>query len=237
MKDGVKWAAIGLAVTAVTLLSLILSGAFDPKPIGRPVWAAEPGQITIPAGERKTVWLRPLPQTAFSVRLTAVYQSGSPDSATGLILGSDQQNSRITISPLGYAAVTSPCHPVTLSPCHPFPSAPFPHVRSGANPNEIWIDVANGRMTVRINRELLWSGNVGELQGELGVWGESYGDTAVYHLPQIILYEELNRPQGGATSNENSSQYPVSLRSPPLCGLFSGQSTEKTNRRGAKGEN
>jgi len=30
-------------------------------------------------------------------------------------------------------------------------------------------------------------------------------------------------PQGGATSDENDSQHPVSLRFPRLCGLFSGQ--------------
>ncbi len=30
-------------------------------------------------------------------------------------------------------------------------------------------------------------------------------------------------PQGGTTSDENSSQHPVSLRSSRLCGLFSGQ--------------
>ena len=30
-------------------------------------------------------------------------------------------------------------------------------------------------------------------------------------------------PQGGTMSEENSSQHPVSLRSPRLCGLFSGQ--------------
>ena len=180
-----------MAVTAVTLLLLILSGIFDPKPIGQPVWTAEPGQLIIPADESKIVWLRPLPQTNFSVRLTAVHQSGSPDSAVGLILGSDQQNSRISISPLGYAAIKSPCHPVTLSPCHPFPPAPFPHARPGTDPNEIQVDVTNNLMTVRVNRELLWSGDVGELNGELGVWGESYGDTAVYHLPQIIVYEEI----------------------------------------------
>ena len=55
MKDGLKWAAAGLAVTAVTLLLLILSGIFDPKPIGQPVWTAEPMQMTIPADENQTV--------------------------------------------------------------------------------------------------------------------------------------------------------------------------------------
>ncbi|NKQ34059.1 MAG: hypothetical protein HF973_00415, partial [Chloroflexi bacterium] len=71
------------------------------------------------------------------------------------------------------------------------PPAPFPHVRRGTDPNEIWVDVANDLMTIRINRELLWSGDVGELNGELGVWGESFANTAVYHLPQIIVYEEI----------------------------------------------
>ena len=185
-----KAIALLLTVTAVTLLILILSGTFDPKPIGQPVWTAEPRQITVPANESKIVWLRPLPPTNFSVRLTAVHQSGSPDSAIGLILGSDRQNTRITISPLGYAAVIpSPPHPLPSSP--PPPPAPSPHVRNGTYPNEIWVDVTNDLMTVRVNRELLWSGNIGELKGELGVWGESFGDTAVYQLPQIVVYEEL----------------------------------------------
>jgi hypothetical protein len=193
MKDGLKWAAVGLSVTAVTLLTLILSGLFDPQPIGQPVWTAEPRQITIPADGNKTVWLRPLPQTNFSVRLTAVHQSGSPDSAIGLILGSDQQNTRITISPLGYAAVisSSPHQAKQIPGTSPHPASPFPHVRRGTAPNEIWVDVVDDQMTVRVNRELLWSGDVGELNGELGVWGESFGDTADYHLPQIVVYEEI----------------------------------------------
>lgn len=190
MKDGLKWAALGLAVTAVTLLSLILSGVFDPKPMGQPVWTADPMQITIPANESKMVWLRPLPSANFSVRLTAVHQSGSPDSAIGLILGSDQQNIRATISPLGYTAVIPSSGQATPG-TPPQPAAPFPHVRSGTDPNEIWVDVVKGRLTVRVNRELLWSGDVGELKGTLGVWGESYGDTAVYQLPQMVVYEEI----------------------------------------------
>ncbi|HIP71176.1 MAG TPA: hypothetical protein EYH05_07250, partial [Anaerolineae bacterium] len=64
-----KTGTLLMAVTAVTLLLLILSGIFDPKPIGQPVWTAEPGQLIIPADESKIVWLRPLPQTNFSVRL------------------------------------------------------------------------------------------------------------------------------------------------------------------------
>ena len=48
-------------------------------------------------------------------------------------------------------------------------------------------------------------------------------------IVNIIIGKELNMPQGGATSDENSSQHPVSLSSPRLfrlrsiqaCGSFS----------------
>ncbi len=38
--------------------------------------------------------------------------------------------------------------------------------------------------------------------------------------------KELNMLQDGATSDENDSQHPVSLCSPRLCGLFSGQNSK-----------
>ncbi len=47
---------------------------------------------------------------------------------------------------------------------------------------------------------------------------------SVISVNQRLISRGSNMPQGGAASDENSSQHPVSLRSPRLCGLFSGQS-------------
>jgi hypothetical protein len=61
-------------------------------------------------------------------------------------------------------------------------------VRLASEPNEIWLDVVDGRLTARINREWLWSGEVGQLEGQIGLWAESFGAAAVIDYQAIQLF-------------------------------------------------
>jgi hypothetical protein len=173
-----RWTAVCLFITIITMIILIGSGLFDPKPVGSLQWQKSLTQ-TIPAQSQQITWLGDVPAGDFSVRVTAVYQSGELDSQYGLIIGQDDDYLAITVSPTGYAAIWQ------QSPVRPF--APWPHVQMGNAPNEIGLDRVNGRVTIRINREILWQGEV-QVIGEVGVFGESWGKTAVIRYPSIQLY-------------------------------------------------
>lgn len=182
MKLSLRGMLVCLLVTAVFLIILIASGVFDPKPAGEL-------QKTVPATTRtvselgQTIrWLdAPLPDGDFSVRGTAVFQSGNPDSGVGLALGDEEQAFVAAVSPLGYVLVQQAGE--TLLPWQP-----WPHVQMEENPNEIWIDVRGSEMTVRLNRELLWQGNVDLPGRRLGLFGEEFGGTAVYIFTAIELF-------------------------------------------------
>ncbi|MFO7680191.1 MAG: hypothetical protein R6X34_09080 [Chloroflexota bacterium] len=169
--------------TAV-MIALIQSGLFDPKPVGK--WAAERplSPQTIPAYMQQRFWLdETLPTNAASLRLTAALQEGEADSAYGLLLGSKNDHLAVAVSPLGYLSVWQ----VTENETNVMlPWQTWPHVRRGGEPNEIWLDVAeNGRLTIRINREWLWSGDVETPVGQVGVVGESFGETAVVDFQKL----------------------------------------------------
>lgn len=167
----------------MVFILFIWAGVFDPQPVGTAVWQQTLSSQTIPAGSRQIVWLdQPLPQGNYTVQVTAVLQSGEQDITYGLLLGTDEQDLAMELSPLGYLSLTS-----RSSLLAPLPLQPWPHVRPGAAPNEIWVDVENGRFTIRINRELLWQGEVGELDGTIGWVGQSFGETAVIQLQYTLF--------------------------------------------------
>jgi hypothetical protein len=160
------------------LLGVLVIGAgwLDPKPNG--AWAGErpfPAQ-TIPPGSRQTIPLaESFPESNYSLRLTAVHQSGEPDAAYGLALGDGA--ARVLLSPLGYALVE-------VGETAVLPWQPWPHVGSGDAANELWLDVGgvagNGRLAIRVNRELLWQGPIGDQTGLVSLLLEGYGgETAV----------------------------------------------------------
>ena len=199
-----RWTAVLLLLAAVIAILLMAAGAFDPRPIGaeqrQRLLAAE----TIPAHSRRLVWLdQPLPGPPYTIRLTAAYQGGEPDIGYGLVLGTNQQHLAVALSPLGYVAIwqaMSKQMPLNSDGSQPstftLPWQPWPHVRGGIEANELWLDVdrtgasTNDRVTVRVNREWLWSGEVEMLEGQVGLWIESFGEAAVVDFQRLQLFSE-----------------------------------------------
>ncbi|MCP4417140.1 MAG: hypothetical protein GY805_10985 [Chloroflexi bacterium] len=171
-----------LLATAVFFIILIAAGLFDPKPVGMLQTTLPDTNLTMSQPGPSMRWLKePLPSSDFSVRGTAVWQSGSQDSGVGLALGSKAANLIVAVSPSGYVTVQK--NGVALLPWQP-----WPHVQLAAVPNEIWIDVRGEEVTVRINRELLWQGVYLFSARKLALFGENFGETAVFNFQTIQIY-------------------------------------------------
>ncbi|MBE2220017.1 MAG: hypothetical protein IAF02_00670 [Anaerolineae bacterium] len=181
-----------VAGTAVIIL-LILSGIHDPKPIGalvgeRPLFS----QNVTPQTPRITWLEEAIPDGSYSVRLTAVQEAGitgrGMDVGYGLVLGSDEAHVAVAVSPLGYLSVwqkTDQKTDIIL------PWQPWPHVQRDMASNEIWLDVADGnQLTIRINREWLWTGEIDQPSGQIGLVAESLGETAVVNFQTLEIFEE-----------------------------------------------
>ncbi len=187
--------AIFLLFVGSVAAILVVSGVFDPQPVGMLQVVVEPvGQMTVD-GTRRVKWLDvQVPDGDFSVRGTAVYQSGNPDSLYGLAIGTDENYLAVAVSPLGYVTVqqSTITQSSVLSPQSFVPFQTWPHIRTGTMLNEIWVDVVGDEVTVRINRELLWMGEVEGAGRQVGIVGESFGETAVFDFQEIRLFWEEN---------------------------------------------
>lgn len=171
-----------LLATAVFLIALIAAGLFDPEPVGELQTTLPASSLTIEVPGQTIRWLEnPLPTTDFSVRATAVWQSGSQDSGVGIALGGKANPFVVALSPLGYVMVQQDDTTV-------LPWQPWPHVRLAETPNEIWIDVVGNDLTVRLNRELLWQGSHELTAKQLGIFSENFGETAVYNFQSIEIF-------------------------------------------------
>ncbi len=165
-----------MLVTAFLLIALIARGVFDPQPLGPLLFTAQPAPLTLSSPERSVNWLdAPAVPATFSVLLATAHVSGEQDAAYGLVI----DDLWVGVSPLGYVKVLDGETAV-------LPLQPWPHVTATAN--EIWIDVQGGMATIRINRELLWTGETAVSGSQLGVWGQSWGETAVIHFPSVTIY-------------------------------------------------
>ncbi|MFQ5398747.1 MAG: hypothetical protein ACE5E7_04025 [Anaerolineae bacterium] len=191
-----RWGVLLLAGAAAVIV-LIASGAFDPKLLGPKQWSQALGAEYIPSQSRQIQWLKEsTPHASYTIRLTAAHQSGEVDAGYGLVIGQDAHYLAIAVSPLGYVAIWQEEAGIAdpASSYAPFPSTFFvpwqtwPHVLQGGAMNELWVDVVDGRVTVRINRELLWSGEIADVSGEVGVLGESFGGAAVVDFQKIELF-------------------------------------------------
>ncbi len=190
---GLRWSlGLLLAATAVIIL-MILSGMNDPKPVGelvqeRPLFP----QIAAPESSRIT-WLdEPLPEEDYSVRLTAAQEPEGDsrqgkDVGYGLVLGEGERYLAVAVSPLGYLSVWQE----TGQDTHfILPWQTWPHVRRDLETNEIWLDVEHSdQLTIRINREWLWTGEVESLTGQIGLFAESFGETAVIDFQTLRLWD------------------------------------------------
>lgn len=182
MTISLRGVLIGLLATAVLLILLIASGFFDPKPVGELQKTLPATTLAVEQPGQTIRWLdEPLPDGDFSVRGTAVFQSGNPDSGVGLALGDADDAFVVAVSPLGYVLVQQAGTPL-------LPWQPWPHVQFDDAPNEIWIDVRGTEVTVRLNRELLWQGEYLLSTRNLGLFGERFEGTAVYTFPTLELF-------------------------------------------------
>lgn len=180
---------LAILLGAAVVVVLILSGVFDPQPVGSLAWNAEPGKVRIAAGNRHIEWLADTPTPtlppAYTLRLTAARSSGETDSAYGLAIGKADEMLVIAVSPLGYVNIEQGGKPI-------LPWQTWPHVRTGEQSNEIWLDVRPSgimsQLTVRLNRELLWSGELELSSTEIGLAAESFGETAVINFQRLELF-------------------------------------------------
>jgi hypothetical protein len=181
-----RWIAGLVLGTAVTLIILIAAGTFDPKPIGMLQWERPLALQTIAAGSQQIAWLEAAtPADDYSLRLTTAYQSGETDILLGLVIGDEDDYWVTAVSPLGYASAWEQHSAFTIQHS---PFQPWPHVRP--DENEIWLDVVDGRATIRLNRELYWTGSVETSQGRIGLWLKSFGETAVVNFQQLQLFAD-----------------------------------------------
>jgi hypothetical protein len=189
-----RWSA-GLSLLAAALtISLITSEVFDPKPVGHTQWYQPLAAHRIPAHSRRTFWLDPvLPEQDYSLRLTAAHLRGEIDSGYGLIIGSARHFLAAEVSSLGYVSLwhydgrSDAADPAST---YLLPWQTWPHVRTGAQPNEIWLERRGERITIRINRELMWQGEVGRFSGQIGLVGESFGDWAIVDFRELRLFTD-----------------------------------------------
>ncbi|MCA9999014.1 MAG: hypothetical protein KDE56_24795 [Anaerolineales bacterium] len=198
MRLFLRLTAVFLLLTILLLVGFIASGWGDPQPLGELVQTVQPGTMTILARGDQVMWLETKPLgERFSVRLTAVFQTGQRDIGYGLLLGTPHTTTALQLSPLGDLTLQqspiSNLHSPFSNPHSPIPILPWqpwPHVRS--DHNEIWLDVDGDHWTVRVNRELLWVGEVAERVERVGVVGEGFGgkETAVVTFPSLELFEE-----------------------------------------------
>ena len=184
-----RWGFVVVVATTAVIILLILSGVFDPKPIGalvgeRPLFP----QIIAPEAPRLTWLEETVPTGSYTVRLTAAQEEGrGMDIGYGLVLGDDDTHLAMAVSPLGYVSVWQQTgDEVDVI----FPWQPWPHVGRDSAPNEIWVDVEDGHLNIRINREFLWEGEIVRPFGQIGVIGESFGETAVVNFQMVQIFEE-----------------------------------------------
>lgn len=168
--------------TCLLLILLIQQGVFDPKPIGQPIYTQTLNRTLAADANSTTIQWLPvsLPDGAYSLILTANWQDGDVFSAYGVAVGSEGAYTAVTVSPLGYTAVTQ-----NQSDLLPF--QPWPHIKTGHATNEIWVDVTGSQMRIRLNKELLWSGEVEPSGKNVGLIGTAFAETAVFRFQQLTM--------------------------------------------------
>lgn len=190
---GLGLAAVLLLLGSITSIVLISAGVFDPQPIGqltdrRPLHAQG-----VAAGEMRLTWLpETLAGDAFTVRVTAAWAEGEQDVGYGAAAGSDGDYLAAAVSPLGYAAVwleQAGQREMVL------PWQPWPHVQQGPKVNEIQIEVAGERVTVRVNRERLWEGEHAIQSAAAGLVAQSFGQDTVIDFRELTTF---TRPAGSS---------------------------------------
>lgn len=182
------YALLLLLPMIVLLIGLIANGRFDPQPLGELQWQQAPVIAPRVFAEPEIVWLeRPLPPPPYTIRLTAAWHSGNLDAAYGLVVGHEDGYLLTAVTPTGHLL------PPTYNPHPPFSIRPWPHLNQLDAPNEIWLDVTADAVTVRFNRELYGTERLTVPPGYIGLWGMSWGETAVVIWQRLELFYEGER--------------------------------------------
>ena len=188
-----RWGFVGLMVATAVIILFILSGVNDPKPNGELVVERRVfPQIVAPQAPRITWLEESIPAEDYSVRLTAVQDAGETgrgmDVGYGLVLGDDDVHVAVAVSPLGYLSVWQEADGEVQVI---FPWQTWPHVGRDLVENEIWVDVDNSdQLTIRINREFLWEGEIEPVSGQVGVIAESFGEAAIVDFQKFEMFVE-----------------------------------------------
>ena len=184
-------------ILALTILAVVLiaSGVFDPAPLGSLLWTKELSQMSIPRNSREIRWLdEELPQSPMTIRLSGARQSGEEDIGYGLVLGDETAYLAVAVSPLGYLAIWRAAEQdAATNDSYLLNWQTWPHVHTASESNEIWLDISGDRAGVRINRERLWEGDMSALGGNVGLFGESFGETAVIDFETIELFSDTGK--------------------------------------------
>lgn len=195
-QHAVRWLAVLLLLVAAGFVALVVRGTFDPRPCGSAalVDSAQLGSLAL-AGRGETFEQQPFPfagtPSCYAVRLTAAHITGEMDSGYGLAIGDRSAALVVAVSPLGESAVWQ-----TIAdegePRYLLPWQPWPHVRPGDVPNEIWLDVRRDGertlVTARLNRELLWKGKVEALYPDAALWLGSFGGPVTVDFQTLDWY-------------------------------------------------
>ncbi len=188
-KRWLQLVAFTMTLTAVSLIILIASGTFDPGRMENRVWQRGPLNLAVAGGERETIWLTDVPEGDFEVHTAVAHQNGELDSGAGLVIEGECGQLLVASSPLGYATVQhSPTTSVRCSLPTDIPWQPWPHIKTGSESNELWLEAAEGLVTVRVNREILWQAAVEIEAQQLGIFAESFGGETEFEFQTIELF-------------------------------------------------
>lgn len=125
--------------------------------------------------------------------MTAAWQEGELDTGYGLAIGDEEDFIVIAVSPLGYVTISNGSwengQPKLSNPIVPWRT--WPHVRLEQERNEIWVDIQERKITsVRINRELLWQGEVAAKGQQVGLWTQSFGGSTEIDFQLLESFAE-----------------------------------------------
>jgi hypothetical protein len=190
--DWSRLALVAVLVLAILGIILVSSGVVDPKPTGGYLASIALTPLDLEPGESRISWLpEPSLGDLDTIRLHASLRAGSLDSAYGLAIGDRTDSIIITVSPTGYLAVerrlaADRSQPKTMQILG---WQPWPHVRKHMDQNEIWVEIVDDDITtIRINRELLWNQEIPVKGSKVGLFGQSFSESAMIEFQTMEYY-------------------------------------------------
>ncbi|MFZ0544974.1 MAG: hypothetical protein WAM60_06030 [Candidatus Promineifilaceae bacterium] len=120
----------------------------------------------------------------------AVFQPGSlslinnePDNLDGMIANRPLGNSNDGVFVWPSSATSPPETPL-------LEWQPWPHVHTHEETNEIWLDKRGEELTIRINRELFWTGRISIPAAQIGLWSAAFNEATVIDFENLAIFEE-----------------------------------------------